>query len=147
MGLVFADWGQRDVLNRYTDGLILYCHLARQPIVPTVDSKVSDFLEVSAAWYQPQKVTNWTVAIRLADLAVTYADPLSWEVGAVVQPLNVYGYWMTLGMSTHLEWAEAVEGPPIPMRTQGAQLVLFPRLTFQGIPSAPAAVTAIQGRG
>lgn len=134
MTVVFSAWGQRDIANRYTDGLSLYCHLARQPITPTVDSQVSDFLEVNAVWYQPKQVRNWTVAVTVSGVAVVYADPLLWQVGAVVQPLNVYGYWMTYGLSTTLEYAEAVVGPPIPMRAQGAQCAVFPRLSFTSQP-------------
>lgn len=147
MAIIYSDWGQRDLANRYTDGLTLYCHLARQPMTIVPGSKVSDWLEVQAVWYQPKKVTKWTVAVTVAGQGVTYADPLLWTVGAVVQPCNVYGYWMTYGRSTTWEFAEAVVGPPIPMRAQGAQCAVFPRLGFTSQPAPVGAGASIRRSG
>jgi hypothetical protein len=123
--------GQIWLLNRLVDGLVLKYRLYTADIPLDQNTVASDFTEPEWAGYAFQQNGEWTPALTINGIAVSWADPILWTRGAVGGPEDVFGFYVTVGRPDMLVYAERRDAGPIPMVNAGDQVQVLPQITLR----------------
>jgi hypothetical protein len=104
-------------------------HLYKNNYSPIEASVLGDFTEADFSGYGGgQVITGWTTPVDSgAHRAIAHATTLVWTHGAGATNNDIYGYYVTQGAD--LIWAEAFNGGPVPMSSNGASLSVQPYYT------------------
>lgn len=121
-------------LERLLDVLIgalsPWVHLYVVDITLTPLTVLADLTECTVPGYTPQKTTGWSAATIAGHVAVTYADPLVYTHGAGAGFQDVWGYYVTDGLSGPLLWCERGGAPPYALHVLGEGVLVQPRFTL-----------------
>lgn len=132
--IVAPDSGAVYLLLQLLDAVETWAHLYVADHWPTRATTLSDLQEASWSGYVPVKVGPWAPPLIVDAQAQSTADPVEWVRGATGDAEQVYGYYLTAGVSGPLLWAEHVCGrESVPMESDGDVCVVWPlvRLTYQ----------------
>lgn len=129
--LVIPDVAKIESLTRLIDAFGAYVHLYRNDIPLDSDTVITDFAESNYPGYVAQATSNWTEPVIVARRAQTSADPLLFTRTGTSVPQDVFGYYVTAGLSGPLLWCERGSAPPYPMRVPTDQVLILPRYSFR----------------
>jgi hypothetical protein len=130
--LVLPDVALTYIVDEFIGSIAPYVHLYMTDTPLTRRTTLADFVELDTPSYAAQRAVAWSPSTIRGSLAVTEADPIRWTRGAGGTPRDVYGYYVTDGVSGSLLWCERASTAPIPMRVLGDRLLVIARWS-QGV--------------
>jgi len=127
--IVLLSEGAEALLDVWTDTVGYTYHLYCNELSPSDVINRTSFVEATFPGYKPQPAKGWTNAATVEGCTSSSADPILWSCAADTDPQDVWGYFVTMGLTGPLLFWEPRDTGPVRIAAKGDPVELFPRLT------------------
>lgn len=130
--LVVPNVSAISTLQILVDNWDAWVHLYMADVPLDRATVLADLVELDVPGYAAQAAMGWTDPEIVEGRAQTGADPVLFTRGAGTPQRDVWGYFVTQGLSGDLLWVERALNPPIPFRVSTDNWTVIPRYSYAG---------------
>lgn len=132
MPIIVPECGEEKLLDLLRDDWVTSIHLYVGSVTLDSATTVGAFTAPTWSGYEPIALTGWTSCASDGDGRwFTSADQVTFTVGTVTTPENVYGWYVSWPTTGVLLYCEEFPGGPINVTTAGQEIKITVNFTLR----------------